>query len=94
MKINFQDFVPAVVRSGFFSGTDYEPLPHVVRRANQWVEQTGARVLNIETVLLPNLQSDQDTSQSGIRTSGDVSSHWHQVVRVWHESPTALPPKG
>jgi hypothetical protein len=26
-----------------------------------------------------------DASQVGIRTSGEMSSHWYQIVRVWYE---------
>ena len=84
MAIAFKDFVPATTRSGFFS-SDYEPLEFVVARANEWMASVGARVVNVETVLLPNVGEEGQSSQNGLRTSGEVSSHWFQVVRVWFE---------
>lgn len=84
MAIAHQDFVPVTNRSGFFS-TDYEPLDSVVARANAWMTEVGARVVNIETVLLPNIGLAESAGENGLRTSGDISSHWFQVVRVWYE---------
>ena len=52
------------------------------------VAETGVRVINLETVVLPNLSSVDDASKVGIRTSGDMSSYWYQIVRVWYENPT------
>lgn len=34
---------------------------------------------------LPNVKDAEDASQVGIRTSGEMSSYWYQVVRVWYE---------
>lgn len=88
MPLNYKDFFPKVLESGFFS-TTHEELPATVARANQWVEESGVRVVNVETVVLPNIRSAEDASQVGIRTSGELSSHWYQIVRVWHESSTS-----
>jgi len=38
-------------------------------------------------VVLPNVESVEDASETGIRTSSEMSSHWYQVVRVWYERP-------
>jgi hypothetical protein len=90
MTIGYKDFFPAVLKSGFFS-TEHEYLPATVVRASAWVAQTGVRVINIETVVLPNIKRAEDASQVGIRTSGEMSSYWYQVVRIWYEIPS--PPK-
>lgn len=87
MPLNYKDFFPTVLSSGFFS-TEHETLPATVARANDWASQTGSRIINVETVVLPNIESAEDASQVGIRTSGKVSSHWYQVVRVWYEGAT------
>lgn len=84
MFIAHRDFVPLVLREGFFS-SDYEPLESTVARANEWMAQVGARVVNLETILLPNLKEVADASANGIRTSGESSTRWFQVVRVWYE---------
>lgn len=90
MPLNYKDFFPVVLESGFFS-TEHEALPATVARANQWVAESGVRIINVETVVLPNIECVEDASKVGIRTSGEISSHWYQVVRVWYESskPTA-----
>ena len=86
MPLSYKDFFPAVLESGFFS-TKHEALAATVVRASDWVSETGVRVLNVETVVLPNIDTVDDASQVGIHTSGDRSSLWYQVVRVWYESP-------
>jgi hypothetical protein len=85
MAIAFKDFTPLPVETRFFGGTTYEPLEAALERANEWMTEAAVRVVNIETVLLPNLQPEVTTSASGIRTSGDMASHWHQVIRVWYD---------
>jgi hypothetical protein len=84
MTIAYKDFLPAVLKSGFFS-TEHETLPAAIARANDWIRQSGVRVINVETVVLPNVRAVEDASQVGIRTSGELSSYWFQVVRVWYE---------
>lgn len=85
MNISYKDFMPGVLKSGFFSNT-HETLSTAVARANEWIEQSGVRIINVETVVLPNIKEVGDASQVGIRTSGERSSHWFQIVRVWYET--------
>jgi hypothetical protein len=33
--------------------------------------------------VLPNIGSAERTGEIEIRTSGEMSSYWYQVVRVW-----------
>ncbi len=76
-----------MLKSGFFS-TTHETLPVAVARANRWIAESGARILNVETVVLPNVKGLEDASEVGIRTSGELSSYWYQVVRVWYQGET------
>ena len=85
MPINYRDFFPTALKSGFFS-TTHEDLPATVGRVSKWMEESGVRVVNVETVVLPNIHGEEEASQVGIRTSGETSSRWYQVVRVWYES--------
>jgi hypothetical protein len=87
MAIGYKDFLPAVLKSGFFS-TEHEVLPAAVVRANEWIATSGVTVINVETVVLPNVREVDDASRVGLRTSGEMSSHWFQVVRVWYEMET------
>ena len=88
MPLSYQDFFPVVLKSGFFS-TEHETLAATVARANDWLEQSGVKVIHVETVVLPNIECVEDASKVGIRTSGEIGSHWYQVVRVWYEIPNS-----
>lgn len=82
MTLAYKDFAPAVLNRGFLS-TDYESLSSIVDRANQWISGQNVQVINVETVVLPNLDG-QESGNNGIRSSGEMSSYWFQVVRVWY----------
>lgn len=86
MAVAFKDFFPTVLRSGFLS-SDYEAFPAVVARANEWIIQSGVQVLTVETLVLPNVSNEDEAQQTNIRTSGEMSSYWRQILRVWHEAP-------
>ncbi len=83
MPLNYRDFFPEVLKSGFFS-TEHEELSATVARASKWAEESGVQVVNVETVVLPNVHGVEDASQVGIRTSGEISSHWYQIIRIWY----------
>jgi hypothetical protein len=86
MSLSYKDFFPEVIKERFFSD-DYEELLATVARASEWVEESGVRVLNVETVVLPNVRGVEDASKFGIT---EWSSTWYQVIRVWYEHPNQL----
>lgn len=86
MAIAFKDFFPQVTRSGFLS-SEYESFNVVVARANDWMASSGVRVINLETIVLPNVNTAEEALQTNIRTSGEMSSYWRQFLRVWYEAP-------
>jgi hypothetical protein len=82
-----------------FCFSDYEPLDSVIARANEWMLSIGSRVVNVETVHLPNRSEEGQSVLSGLRKSGETSSHRFQIVRVCYEredlpaeNPLPLPP--
>lgn len=85
MAIGYKDFFPVMLKSGFFSN-EYESLAATVTRANEWIQSSAVRVLNVETVVLPNVKNEEKASEAGLRTSGEMSSFWFQVVRVWYQT--------
>lgn len=85
MTLAHRDFFPRVVEPGFFP-SQHELLSAVVERANRWIASSSVRVINVETVLLPNVGGEDDSSRSAIRTSGEWSSRWYQVIRVWYDA--------
>ncbi len=85
----FQDFFLEIVRQGFFS-IEFEPLRAALRRANEWIDETGADVVNVETVVLPNIHdyNEEGTQDTALRASGETYSEWHQFIRVWYRHDT------
>lgn len=85
--IRFKDFVPQQrAQPSFFSAADFEQLESAVERANHWIESVHVKIMNIETVLLPNIHSarEEGSKDPDLRVM-DPKSYWHQVVRVWYE---------
>ncbi len=91
--MRFQDFAPqrseAMTR---FLGLSIPSAQIVgsfeecVAAARAWVEQNEVEVINVETVVLPNIyrSGEEGTSDPELRTSGDMHSRWYQFVRVWY----------
>jgi hypothetical protein len=86
MSLSYKDFFPVVIKERFFSD-DYEELLATVARASEWVEESGVRVLNVETVVLPNIKGIKGASKFLMINS---SNEWYQVIRVWYEHPNQL----
>ena len=87
--IEFRDFVPDVVsEAAFFKAAEYESLEAAVTAANQWINEFKIKVINIETVVLPNIWSrwEEGSTDTSLGTSGDSPSHWHQFIRVWYRT--------
>lgn len=87
--IAYQDFVPQQISPGnILCRAEYESFDAAVAAANAWIQQYSVKVLNIETVVLPNLWSSytQGTVDANISSLGDVG-RWNQFVRVWYEQP-------
>jgi hypothetical protein len=86
--IRFRDFVPTMLAApGIFKSGEYESLDEAVAMANQWIKEDGIRVINFETVVLPNIWSryEEGSEDVALGTSGEMPSHWHQFLRVWYE---------
>jgi len=86
--IGFADFAPRMLEeSGFFKSARYESFEAALDAANQWVAENELRVINVETVVLPNMwdSAENGTEDPEIWTSGDISSNWYQFIRVWYE---------
>jgi len=57
----------------------YALIDEVVQTANEWIRQVGVKVLNVETVVLPNMNNpgEQGTGDAMVRTSSDMASFWY-----------------
>jgi hypothetical protein len=74
--IAFKDFLPVWSEAS----QEYESLESVLERVNLYVHDNGLRVINIETVVLPNID---ETGRAAYDTAG--SDEWCQVIRLWFE---------
>src|SRR5262245_42727095 len=93
-----RDFAPQITETqprGFLgilgNVHQYESFEAAVAAANAWIQQNSIRIINVETVVLPNLwqsheegTSDADLSVSGGQYGGGAT--WHQFVRVWYHA--------
>ena len=85
--IEFKDFAPEVRKeSNLFSQPSFEEFSESLKRANEWVESDNVDVVNIETVVVPNIHrpNEEGTTDVDLQTYG--GSHWHQFIRVWYRA--------
>ena len=85
--IKHQDFVPKMhVQPGIFKLGQYETFDEALAAANIWIQENNIQVINIETVVLPNIWSrwEEGSTDPALVTSGDSPSRWHQFIRCWY----------
>jgi len=84
--IKFTDFEPRIIEKGFFSPASFESMQTIMDQINEWIIKKNIHVINIETVVLPNIHKygEEGTEDVDLRTPGESSSFWHQFIRVWH----------
>ena len=92
--LSFRDFVPQMlVEPGVFSQGEYESFHAAVIAANEWIAQDKIRVINVETVVLPNIWSrwEEGSHDTSLGIGSGAPSRWHQFVRVWFDAPAPQP---
>ncbi|MHC4118425.1 MAG: hypothetical protein ACYSWO_13070 [Planctomycetota bacterium] len=83
--IRFKDFAPQIKKKGFFK-TDFQTFEQALAAANEWVAGNRIDVINIETVVLPEMWREGGTTDTHLTTSAEMMSSWHQFIRVWYNS--------
>jgi len=86
--IKCKDFVPEIIkRGGFFSSAKAQEFQTCLDHANQWISDENVEVVNIETVVLPNIHDEleEGSMDTNLDTHGDTTSNWNQFVRVWYK---------
>jgi len=85
--IQFKDFVPRMIAPPqLFKAGEYESFEEALAAANQWIAENNVQLLNVETVVLPNIWSrfEDGSTDVALGSSGDMVSHWHQFIRCWY----------
>ena len=63
--------------------SDYESIHEVVTRANRWIERERVEVLNVETLLVTAIPSEEGDLRPKMDSPG-AAMYTYQVVRVWY----------
>lgn len=86
--IKVKDFVPEKAKGGLFKSSKIEKFEDIIKEMNEWIASEKPDVINIETVLLPNIHdSEEEGSQdTELWTGGESSSNWYQLIRVWYKA--------
>ena len=81
------DFTPKVTKKGgLFKSTQIEGFQDIIDTMNSWISENNPDVVNIETVVLPNIHdADEEGSEDTMLGTGrESSSHWYQIIRLWY----------
>lgn len=94
--INCKDFVPKQLQAHtkgmaeqllalVYNQGEYQSLEETIAAANVWIKESAVRVLNVETVVLPNIweEWEEGSRDPAIRTF--EKPIWHQFIRVWYD---------
>lgn len=84
--IAYEDFIPQQTSGpGFFTSAQYESFDEALKAANSFMVGRELMILNVETVVLPNVWDEEGTTDVSIDTSEKTYSTWHQFIRVWYK---------
>ena len=92
--LHFKDFVPRQLHAPHFGLSvsalqgEYETLDAALTAANEWKRHSAARIVNVETVVLPGIweKHEQGSQDPVLGTGGNTSPLWYQFIRVWYET--------
>jgi len=86
--LRHQDFVPRMVTpSILFQPATFETFEESLAEANHWIKENEIQVVNIETVVLPNIWNRwEDGTHDPALGTGESPAHWHQFIRVWYRA--------
>ncbi|WP_258103189.1 hypothetical protein [Marinoscillum sp. MHG1-6] len=87
MPILSKDFVPEKTKGGMFKSGKIQNFDEVLSTLNAWINQNNIKVINVETVVLPNIHDSEEegSHDTELWTGGESSSQWYQLLRVWYE---------
>ena len=84
--IKYKDFIPEVTQLGLLGHVkESDSFESLVKQANVWINSSAVEIINVETVLLPNVinRPKQIEPETGASTVGQPRVLF-QCVRVWY----------
>ena len=86
--LKFKDFVPNQKSYNIWTGrSKIEPLSYALQDANSWIARhPNIELINIETVVLPNIHSSKEEGSQDpeLRHDASMAVNWYQFIRVWY----------
>ncbi|MEO9869362.1 hypothetical protein [Ekhidna sp.] len=86
--IKNKDFAPKIIKKGsFFKSTEVEDFKNVLTQMNEWIDENKPEVINVETVVLPNIHDPEEegSEDTMLGSDGQNSSMWFQFIRLWYK---------
>ncbi len=84
----YRDFVPRMITpAARMQRAEFESLQTALDDGNDWVKSNDVDVVNVETVVLPNIHHPHEEGSEDVDLRHDddfVHTQWHQFVRVWY----------
>jgi len=81
----YRDFVPRILPVPPRAPPTYETFDVAVAAANSWIVAESIKVVTVETVVLPEIDSYAQGTEVGRAGIGLFGGAWCQFVRVWYE---------
>ena len=86
--LKFKDFVPNQKSYNIWTGkSKMEPLAYALQDANSWIAGNPTiELINIETVVLPNIhsQKEEGSQDPELKHDASMAANWYQFIRVWY----------
>lgn len=82
-----KDFVPKLLANSWLSSkSEFENFAAALKAANAWIAEKQIDVVNVETVVLPNIWSAEEKGPRDpeLRARHDEPAYWYQFIRVWY----------
>lgn len=81
---HFKDFAPQMTKKSVFK-VEYQTFEEALASANTWITENQIDVVNLETVVIPEMRREEGTTDGAFLTSSDMMNTWYQFIRVWYK---------
>lgn len=83
--IVYKDFLPKLLKyKPEEKILEFEPFPNLVKSVNVWTKVNDVNIINIETLVLPNIFSTREHGSGDTCLITNQTTAWHQIIRVWY----------